>query len=100
MLIAQHVKLYSSNTTSIQETIEKENFKVYPNPASNQINIQSNFRFKAADYIVTDLLGKTILSGKIFNENTTIEIENLSKGMYLLNVGGDVKKQTFKIVKE
>jgi hypothetical protein len=52
------------------------------------------------EYTLTDLLGKTISSGKILNENTTIEIENLSKGLYLLNVGGDVRKQTFKIVKE
>jgi hypothetical protein len=91
-------KLYSSNTTSIQETIEKENFKVYPNPASNQINLRTNIRLIDANYSLTDLLGNTLLSGKISNENTSIEIENLSKGIYFLNVGGDVK-QTFKIVK-
>jgi hypothetical protein len=91
-------KLYSSNTTSIQETIEKENFKVYPNPTSNQINLRTNIRLIDANYSLTDLLGNILLSGKISNENTSIEIENLSKGIYFLNVGGDVK-QTFKIVK-
>jgi hypothetical protein len=93
-------KLFNSSTTSAIEAINKVDIKVYPNPASTIINLETNTPFINADYILTDLLGKTILSGKILNENTTIEIENLSKGMYLLNVGGDVKKQTFKIVKE
>jgi len=93
-------KLFNSSTTSAIEAINKIDFKVYPNPASTIINLETNTPFINADYILTDLLGKTILSGKILNGNTTIEIENLSKGIYLLNVGGDAKKQTFKIVKE
>jgi hypothetical protein len=93
-------KLFNSSTTSAIEATNKVDIKVYPNPASTVINLETNTPFINADYILKDLLGKTILSGKILNGNTTIEIENLSKGIYLLNVGGDAKKQTFKIVKE
>jgi hypothetical protein len=93
-------KLFTSGNTNTKEIIGKTDFNVFPNPASNQINVHSNIFLINDEYTLTDLLGKTISSGKILNENTTIEIENLSKGLYLLNVGGDVRKQTFKIVKE
>jgi len=93
-------KLFTSGNTNTKEIIGKTDFNVFPNPASNQINVRSNIFLINDEYTLTDLLGKTISSGKILNENTTIEIENLSKGLYFLNVGGDVRKQTFKIVKE
>jgi hypothetical protein len=80
------------------EANENIDLKVYPNPASNRINIQSNFQLINAEYIISDLFGNTILQGKIMNENTNIEIANFSKGIYLLTVKNDAK-QTFKIVK-
>jgi hypothetical protein len=39
------------------------------------------------------------LSGKIISENTTIELGNLSGGIYLFSVGENLK-QTFKVIKE
>jgi hypothetical protein len=93
-------KLFNSSTSNVMEANENIDLKVYPNPVSTQINLETNNSFLNYNYILTDLQGKTILLGKILNENTIIEIGNLSKGMYLLNFGGDVKKQTFKIVKE
>jgi hypothetical protein len=40
-----------------------------------------------------------VLSGKIISENTTIELGNLSGGIYLFSVGENLK-QTFKVIKE
>jgi hypothetical protein len=91
-------KLFNSSTSNVVEANENIDLKVYPNPASNRINIQSNFQLINAEYIISDLFGNTILQGKIMNENTNIEIANFSKGIYLLTVKNDAK-QTFKIVK-
>jgi hypothetical protein len=91
-------KLFNSSTSNVVDANENIDLKVYPNPASNRINIQSNFQLINAEYIISDLFGNTILQGKIMNENTNIEIANFSKGIYLLTVKNDAK-QTFKIVK-
>lgn len=91
-------KLYNSSATNVIDAFRKSDLIVYPNPASNQLNIQSNFQLINAEYIISDLFGNTILQGMIMNENTNIEIANFSKGIYLLTVKKDAK-QTFKIVK-
>jgi len=91
-------KLYNSSVTNVIDAFRKSDLIVYPNPASNQINIQSNFQLINAEYIISDLFGNTILQGNIMNENTNIEIANFSKGIYLLTIKNDAK-QTFKIVK-
>jgi hypothetical protein len=44
-------------------------------------------------------MGQTIIKGKITSEDTTIELGNLSVGIYLFSVGENLK-QTFKVIKE
>ena len=44
-------------------------------------------------------MGKTVLSGVIKNENTLIELSNLSSGIYLFTVDDDMQ-ETFKVIKE
>jgi hypothetical protein len=51
------------------------------------------------NFILIDNLGRQVLSGKISSINTVVEVRNLSKGIYQLNIG-DVNKQNFKVIKE
>jgi len=51
------------------------------------------------NYILIDNLGRQVLSGKISSINTVVEVRNLSKGIYQLNID-DVKKQNFKLIKQ
>jgi hypothetical protein len=44
-------------------------------------------------------MGKVVLSGKIIAEITSVEMENLSAGIYLFSVGENVK-HTFKVIKK
>jgi len=50
-------------------------------------------------YTIYENIGKLALSGKIISENTIVELENLSGGVYLLSIGENLK-QTFKVIKE
>ena len=43
--------------------------------------------------------GKSVLTGKLTSEKTILELSNLEKGIYFLNVGEN-HKQIFKIIKE
>ena len=71
------------STASINQN-EIVNFNIYPNPAKNYINIDSkNEKILSVDII--NILGKTVISKKDFNSNT-IDIRNLSKGVYFLKM--------------
>jgi len=74
-------------------------FKVYPNPANNQINVEINKSLIGSIFTITDQIGKTILSGKLTKENSIIELGDLSGGIYLLSIGNNAK-QTFKVIKK
>jgi hypothetical protein len=89
-----------ANLSVLNENIfaEKEIF-VYPNPATNHINLKTEPKELGDSYTIYDETGKSVLFGKIKSENTIIELGNLSSGVYILNVGGN-KNQTFKVVKK
>ncbi len=72
---------------------------VYPNPSTGLINIKVDTKLLGSIYTVYDNTGKVVLSGKIDNENSAIELGNLSGGIYFFSIGENLK-QTFKVIKE
>lgn len=87
------------NATGIVENQLHANFSVYPNPSSDLITIKVNAELLSSIYRITDQLGITVLTGKLTTVNTIININELTVGLYLLQVG-EQKKQTFKILKK
>jgi hypothetical protein len=81
------------------EVSKEESIAIYPNPASNHINVKAATKLLNSVYTVYDNTGKAVLAGKINSENTIIELGNLSGGIYLFSVGDNLK-QTFKLIKE
>lgn len=57
--------------------------RVFPNPASNVINIANETPVK---YTLLDLTGKTIVENNNFVLSHIIAVENLEKGIYLLKL--------------
>ena len=78
-------------------------FSVYPNPAINFIQIESNNS-------TNDLVGKTvkiynaygaeIISQVLLSQKNTIAVNRLSKGIYILKMGSGINRHVFKFVKE
>jgi poly(3-hydroxybutyrate) depolymerase len=97
-----YITSYFSDCVSVVTSIEDNklyNIEIYPNPASNMVNIKANSSFFGKDYIVNDNLGRTLLLGKIISENTSVDISNLAKGIYFLTIKENLK-QVLKLVKE
>ena len=75
-------------------------FTVYPNPANGVLTV--SVRLPQCDspttgqteYQISNLMGQTLLQGRISAENQQIDISTLPAGMYFINVG----KQTEKFV--
>ncbi|MGB0403110.1 MAG: T9SS type A sorting domain-containing protein [Salibacteraceae bacterium] len=56
---------------------------IFPNPASNQINIQSEEKFKMAT--IFNMTGKLIKEENL-NENQTLDVTQIPKGQYILEL--------------
>ena len=73
----------------------KKDLLLYPNPAQSFLSIKSNF--EVDKIIISDLTGK-VISTK--TNSTQIDLENLSKGMYIIEVFSPAGKVTKKFIKE
>ncbi len=71
---------------------------VYPNPASNVLNIANAESLR--NIAIVDLNGRTVKSNSYNGvSDATIDISNLSAGMYMINISTDSGTQTQKIIK-
>jgi hypothetical protein len=71
---------------------------VFPNPTTDFLTIQNSSNTQIDKIIVSDISGKTVLQQ---NQNASqVNVQNLSKGMYLLQVVSGAKNWQSKFVKE
>jgi hypothetical protein len=90
---------FSGISVGINETINDKLFTIYPNPSQSIVNVQADAKLIGSAYSIHDNTGKVVLSGTINAENISVDLGNLAAGIYLFNVGENVK-QTFKVIKE
>ncbi|WP_115869532.1 carbohydrate-binding protein [Marinoscillum furvescens] len=74
--------------------------QVYPNPVRDQLKVDlgtGDFQ----QYVVCDLNGKAVRSGAIASDlqHLSVDVTDLHKGIYLLNVIGNTSNQQLKVVK-
>jgi len=76
-------------------------FNLYPNPASNLVNITNNENMYVKEVAVYDTTGKLITTQN-FNEQTEIQlhVENLASGTYLLHLQTNEGMAVKKLVKK
>ena len=91
--------LFNSSTAGINEVSENNLFSVYPNPAHSLINVNIDAKLVGSVFTIYDSIGKAVKTGKLNSVNTTIELNDLSGGIYTFNLGEN-RKQTFKVIKE
>ena len=87
------------NTLATADTVFG-NVTIYPNPASDMINIIGN-NFMIDRVIVYDLLGKVVLQKELLqNQSQTIDISNLNSGLYMIKIHSEEKILTQKLLKK
>lgn len=73
--------------TGINEVQKQYGLKVFPNPATDKINVSFELAVSSnASYLIRDLSGRQIMSEAIRSSNQSIDVSNLSQGMYILEV--------------
>lgn len=73
-------------TSEVVKTNEKSKIYLYPNPASDFIKIRNESANKINSFLIYDFSGKIISEGKYTGENQNINISNMIKGTYIIEV--------------
>ena len=78
----------TQETTKKIETIKKHKIKVFPNPATNVVNILGLINSNQANIIVSDLYGTIVLQHQwaIRNNSLSIPIPSLDSGIYVVHI--------------
>jgi hypothetical protein len=78
------VVLDSCNTTTVSE-VSFENLKIYPNPNNGSFTITNSELINGV--VIMDLQGKVVYRNSNLNlYNLNVNLENLDRGMYMINI--------------
>ncbi len=85
--------------TGINE-IEPAALKIYPNPATDHLIVESKEKNTMTWFYLTDIQGKTVTAPIIpaNNHRLQIPVSHLNPGIYLLHVEHDTQKASYRIV--
>lgn len=72
--------------TSGVEDRNKLNFSIYPNPASDQVTIQLPSDSNKSELVIYDYTGRKVKSSSLLENNPSIDISDLSSGIYIFRV--------------
>ncbi len=81
---------YNNTVLGVDDVSGNEIF-VYPNPASNQINIKGLTQ-NNLPYSIFDVTGKKVQTGVLLNQETTLDISALQQGIYLFKTPRGIRK--------
>jgi hypothetical protein len=83
--------------TGIKENNGDVYFLIYPNPSNQIVNIEVE---NISGLQIIDVLGKIVFEGKLQKLNNTINISNLSNGVYYFKIKQGDANSTRKIIKQ
>jgi hypothetical protein len=72
--------------TSINKTSDVSHIRVFPNPASDYLAIQSSVRLKNAAISIYTSTGSLIMQEQINGNSVNLDLSHLSPGIYLLQI--------------
>lgn len=72
---------------------------IFPNPVTNgKLEVFIDEQLQATSITILDMNGKIVLNTPSAGGQNTLDVENLSNGMYLLKVEGDTKSVNTKVI--
>ncbi|MBT2622440.1 T9SS type A sorting domain-containing protein [Chryseobacterium sp. ISL-6] len=85
-------KIIKLGDKQLDQLIEKQDIKIYPNPVSDYAYVEIGFDFKDADITLYDMGGRQLQSLKTKNKVTKINTQPLIQGAYLVVIKTDTNK--------
>ena len=91
---------YLSGLTSVESlNTGRANYKVYPNPASDEVVIKAKDLQTATSFVVFDLSARPVLTGELTGPKTRVDISLLNSGIYMIRIA-DESNTTLKLTKQ
>lgn len=91
----------TENLLNIEESLIASSVKIYPNPANNFVSISASNDLNPTKLEVVDINGRLVKSVNLEkNNDREVDISELSKGLYLMNVYSVDGIITKKIIKQ
>ena len=92
-----NIYFYKASTLSVNNN-ELLSFSMYPNPASNRLNISAKETIQNAQ--IFNILGKKVMSFDINKNSESIDVSSLASGIYLIKYQLNDATGTAKFIKE
>ena len=80
---------YNNNALSISE-FENQITTIYPNPSTGIFNIEREIFSEKTPFKITDITGKTIVSGDLTEKQSQIDLASAQSGVYFLKIQNSV----------
>lgn len=93
-------KIVKLGDKQVEQLIEKQDMRIYPNPVSDYCYVEIGLEFKEATINVYDMTGKFVYQTKTKNSVTKISTACLPQGSYIVTANTESKSITNKIVKK
>ena len=93
-----NIAVYGTQLPLAVDENSKQLFAIYPNPVSDVLNVVGLYQAGNMNFKIFSIDGKQIKSGSI--ENSQLNLSDLSRGLYLLQIESEGKIATEKIIKE
>jgi hypothetical protein len=94
---------YVNVPSAINEIAESVNVTVFPNPASDVINVASQKNLAGFNFQIMDITGRVVSTTTLTGETTSVFVADLAKGNYIYKITDKnnalVKQDKFAIVK-
>lgn len=77
---------------------DKNSVFIYPNPATNFINIESENKISKVE--IYSSLGRLVKQFANVSERQQLDISSLAKGIYMIRINAEEQNSSFKLIKE
>ncbi|PZU19020.1 MAG: secretion protein, partial [Chryseobacterium sp.] len=85
-------KIVKLGDQQVDQLIEKQDIRIYPNPVSDYAYVEIGFDFKEANIVMYDMSGRQLQQIKTKNRVTKINTQPLIQGAYLVMIKTDDNK--------
>jgi len=91
--------MQSSMPKASSEALTTMNLSVYPNPTTDQLNLQLPYTSEQASFAIYNTVGKKVAEQPIVAALTTIDMSDKAPGIYLVVVKTDAHTFNKKVIK-
>lgn len=96
--VSGNFNIFVSHNQLNSNTFDSENFKSYPNPVKDILNLSYNKTI--SNVSIYNLVGQKIITKSINATQSQIDMSHLASGTYLVKVTADDQMKIIKVIKQ